>query len=159
MYYKAYIQPHLNYCNIIWGNSSDNYVSRITMLQKLACRLILQDEYIDINNAKSTLKMLAFEESVFLNKAKMMFKVVNRLIPEYACRLFERRPVDSLNMTLRSISNCNQMFNIPKPHLSKLNESMSYSGPIIWNAIPNEIKTTAALSSFSDKLIKWVTQA
>ena len=51
-------------------------------------------------------------------------------------------------MSLRSISNCNQMFNIPKPHLSKFKESMSYSGPIIWNAIPNEIKTTAALSSF-----------
>ena len=54
------------------------------------------------------LKMLAFEESVFLNKAKMMLTVVNRLIPEYVCRLFERRPVDSLNMSLRSISNCNQ---------------------------------------------------
>ena len=159
MYYKAYIQPHLNYCNIIWGNSSNNNVSRITRLQKRACRLILQDEYTDFDNAKSTLKMLAFEESVFLNKAKMMFKVVNRLIPEYVYRLFERRPVDSLNMSLRSISNCNKMFNIPKPHLSKFKESMSYSGPIIWNAIPNEIKTTAALSSFSDKLVKWMTQA
>ena len=85
-----------------------------------------------------------------LNKAKKMFKVVTHLIPEYVCRLYERRPVDSLNMSLRSISNCNQMFNIPKPHLTKFKKSMSYSGPIIWNAIPNEIKTTAALSSFSD---------
>ena len=58
------------------------------------------------------------------------------------------------------------MFNILKPHLSKsfiylskFKESMSYSGPIIWNAIPNEIKTTAALSSFSDKLVKWMTKA
>ena len=105
MYYKAYIQPHLNYCNIIWGNSSNNNISRITRLQKRTCRLILQDEYIDFDNAKSTLKMLAFGESVFLNKAKMMFKVVNHLIPEYVCRLFERRAVDSLNMSLRSISN------------------------------------------------------
>ena len=78
----------------------------------------------------------------------MMFKVVKHLIPEYVCRLFERRPVDSLNMSLRSITNCNQRFNTPKPHLSKFEESMSYSEPIIWNAIPNEIKTTAALSSF-----------
>ena len=51
------------------------------------------------------------------------------------------------------------MFNIPNLHLSKFKESMSYSGPIIWNAIPNEIKTTAVLSSFSDKLVKWMTQA
>ena len=32
MYYKAYIQPHLNNCNIIWGNSSNNNVSSITRL-------------------------------------------------------------------------------------------------------------------------------
>ena len=88
-----------------------------------------------------------------------MFKMVNHLIPEYVCRLFERRPLDSLNMSLRSISNCNQMFNIQKPHLTKFKESMPYSGLIIWNAIPNEIKTTAALHSFSDKLVKWMIQA
>ena len=121
--------------------------------------LYYKDECVDFDSAKSTLKMLAFEESVFLNKAKMMFKVVNHLIPEYVCRLFERRQVDSLNMSLSSISNCNQIFNIPKPHLTKFNETMSYSGPIIWNAIPNEIKTTAVLSSFSDKLVKWMAHA
>ena len=98
--------------------------------------------------------MLAFEESVFLNKAKMMFKVVNHLIPDYVCRLFEKRPLDSLNMSLRSIPNRNQVFNIPKLHLTKFMESMSYSWHIIWNAIPNEIKTTATFSSFSDKLVK-----
>ena len=110
MYYKYY-KPHLNYCNIIWRNSSNNNVYR--RLKIRACRLILQDEFVDFDSAESTLKILAFEESVFLNKAKVMFKVVNHLIPEYACRLFERRPVDSINMSLRSISNCNQVFNIP----------------------------------------------
>ena len=62
-------------------------------------------------------------------------------------------------MSLRSISNCNQMFNVPKPHLTKFEESISCSGPIVWNAIPNKIKTAATLSSFSDKLVKWITQA
>ena len=62
-------------------------------------------------------------------------------------------------MALRSISNSNQMLNIQKLHLPKFKESMSYSGLIIWNAIPNEIKTTAALRSFSDKLVKWMIQA
>ena len=34
----------------------------------------------------------------------MMFKVVNHLISEYVCRLFERRSLDLLNMSLRSLS-------------------------------------------------------
>ena len=51
------------------------------------------------------------------------------------------------------------MFPIPKPHLTKFKQSISYSGPIIWNTIPYEINTTATLSSFSDKLVKWMTRA
>ena len=51
---------------------------------------------------KLRLQMLSFEKSVFVNKAKMIFKVVNHLIPEYVCELFERRSENSLNMSLRS---------------------------------------------------------
>ena len=103
MYYEAYNQPYLNYCNTIWGNSSNNAKLHIS-----ASRLILRDEYVDFDSAKSTLKLLAFEESVFLYKPKTMFKVVNHLIPEYVCQVFNRRPLDSINMSLRSISNSNQ---------------------------------------------------
>ena len=39
--------------------------------------------------------------------------------------------------------------------LNKFKESISYSGPIIWNAFPSEIKA----NSFSDELVKWMTQA
>ena len=38
-FYKAFIQPHLDYCNTIWGHFPS--VKRIKILQKLALRIIL----------------------------------------------------------------------------------------------------------------------
>ena len=63
LYYKSYVQPHFNYCNIIWGNASNFNVGRINRLQKRACKLILGNEYDDFESAKSTLKLLSFEQS------------------------------------------------------------------------------------------------
>ena len=34
LYYKSYIQPHFNYCNVIWGNASNSNVTRMNRLQK-----------------------------------------------------------------------------------------------------------------------------
>ena len=79
----------------------------------------------------------------------MMFKVVNQLIPEYVCELLERRAANSLNMSLRSSSNCKQMVAVPKPNLNKFKDSLSDSGPVIWSSIHNDITDIATLSSFS----------
>ena len=63
--------PHLNYCNIIWGNSLNFNVSKITMLQKRACKVILGNEYTDFESGKAILNIQMFEQSMFLNKANV----------------------------------------------------------------------------------------
>ena len=41
IYYKSYIQPHFNYCNVIWGNASNFNVARITKFG-ISCNQTLQ---------------------------------------------------------------------------------------------------------------------
>ena len=65
MFYKAYIVSYFNYCNVIWGNSSNYSISRITKLQKRACKIILGNDYTDFADAMSVLNILSFEQSVF----------------------------------------------------------------------------------------------
>ena len=150
------IQPHFNYCNIIWGNASNFNVARINRLQKRACKLIQGNEYHDdFESAKSTLKLLSFEQSVFLSKAKIMYKVANGLVPQYICDLFSRRSEVAQGTSLRSITN--QNFAIPKPKLTLYKESISYSGPVIWNSIPNDIRYSSGVSSFSENVSNWIT--
>ena len=86
------------------------------------------------------------QTNVFLNKAKIMFKVANNLIPQNICDLFQRRSDSVLNASLRSVSNQNFYISIFK-------ESLSYSGPIIWNNIPSEIKISSNLNEFSKNMV------
>ena len=152
MFCNAYIQPHFNYCNVIWGNSSNYNLSRGTQLQKLAFKIILGNEYLNLK--KMRLNILSFEQSVFANKVNIMLRVANSLISQYGCDLFQRRLDHSLHASLRSVSR--QIFRIPNPNLSIFKDSISYLGPIIWNSIPNEIKNSSTCSSFIQKIISWL---
>ena len=79
LFYKAYIQPHFNYCNIICGNSTNYNVSRLTKLQRRVCKtIILENEYEDLDSAQKRLNILSFDQNVFVNKAKTMYKVYFR---------------------------------------------------------------------------------
>ena len=154
LFYKAYIQPHFNYCNIIWGNSTNSNVSRLTKLQRRVCKIILESEYEDLDSAQKSLNILSFDQNVFVNKAKTMYKVANSLLPQYIIDFFQLR-ADSLPETaLRSVTNHN--FTIPKPKSSLYKESLAYSGPVIWNTIPPEIKRSLTIGSFTSKLLSWL---
>ena len=154
LFYKAYIQPHFNYCNIIWGNSTNSNVYRLTKLQRRVCKIILENEYEDLDSAQKRLNILSFDQNVFVNKAKTMYKVANSLLPQYIIDFFQLR-ADSLSETaLRSVTNHN--FTIPKPKSSLYKENLAYSGPVIWNTIPPEIKRSLTKGSFTSKLLNWL---
>ena len=75
------------------------------------CKIILENEYEDLDSAQKRLNILSFDQNVFVNKAKTMYKVANSLLPQYIIDFFQLR-ADSLPETaLRSVTNHN--FTIP----------------------------------------------
>ena len=40
-YYKSFIQPHIDYCNIVWGTTAQSNLLRLFRLQKRTCKIIL----------------------------------------------------------------------------------------------------------------------
>ena len=61
--------------------------------------------------------MLSFEELIFINKAKVMFKVTHGLSPIYITEMFQiKGSTNDDTMTLRSDSNT--IFKTPKPKLN-----------------------------------------
>ena len=80
----------------------------MTKLQRRACKLILGDEYTHLDEARDNLKILSFDEIVFLNKAKVMYKVANNIAPSYLINLFQMRSASDDTITsLRSVTNKN----------------------------------------------------
>ena len=144
LYYNAYIKSHLEYCCVVWGNSTNFNTYKIEKLQRRACKLILGNDYTTLENARKQLHILSFEETMFIHKAKIMYKIPNNVAPIYLIDLFQMRGnANNLNNTqlkLRSMSNRN--FLIPKPKINLFKNSFSYSGALVWNSIPLWIRNS-----------------
>lgn len=148
-FYKSYVQPHIDYCNIVWGSTSLKNKNKIFRLQKRACKIILDYNGEDVRRSMNDLKIMPIFDRVFFRKAKFMFKVNNRLTPSYINDLFQLRIRDSTMPALRSLSDCSYV--VPRPHKELFKNTMKYSGSLIWNVLPSNIK-----NAFHSKCLKWL---
>ena len=97
VFYKSYIQPHIDYANIVWGNAAKTNLLHIGRLQRRACRVILIYNVEDIHQSMDDLKIMTFWERVFLRKEKFMFKVSNNITPDYINSLFTKHQQNDYN--------------------------------------------------------------
>lgn len=153
-FYKTYIQPHIDYCSTIWGGTSQYNLNRIYRLQKRSIKIILNYEYDDIGSSMDNLKILSIYERIFLRKAKFMFKISKSLTPQYINQMFSLRAMNETIESLRSTSIIN--FSTPRPQKELFKQSLMYSGPIIWNNLPNWLKNLETVDSFHKHCIKWM---
>ena len=103
LFYNAYIKPHLGYCSTVWSNTSNSNASKINTLQRRACKLILSQTYNCLHEAPQRLDILSFDQSVFPNKAKIMYKIYNNLALVYLQELFQMRDVNLDNTASKEV--------------------------------------------------------
>ena len=155
IYYKSYIQPHIDYCNVVWASCSKTSLSKIERLQKRACKIILDYSYNDVIQAMADLNIMTVHERIFFRKAKLMYKVSNKNVPVYMQSLFQHRNhVDETLPILRSTTSRN--FLLPKPRTEYYRNSLSFTGPVIWNCLPTNVKTASSVESFSRACSLWM---
>ena len=92
------------------------------------------------------IKILTIYERIFLRKAKFMFKVFIKEAPLYIRDMFEPTILNNESRILRSSSNNN--FVTPKPNKELFKDSLSYSGTLIRNVLPEHIKLSKNISIF-----------
>ena len=61
LFYDAYVKPHLEYCSVVWSNTPNYNINRISKLQRRACKLILSHEYTGLQEALERLDILSFD--------------------------------------------------------------------------------------------------
>ncbi len=143
----------MDYCNIIWGNASQANLNRLFRLQKRACKIILDYNVDDIDQSMQQLKIMTIYERVYFRKSKLMFKVANSLTPSYIKEMFTIQQVNENIPTLRSQVNGIENFIIPRPYKEIFKQSLSYSGPVIWNNLPTVLRNVQTLNTFHSNCI------
>ena len=152
LFFNSYILPHLDYCNSIWGNCSNELSDKIIKFQKRAARLILdKDLSTPSSELFQQLGWMRFDERVIYKKCILMYKSLHNLAPSYMSNKFTYS-YDIHNLDLRSTTN--QTLHIPKPKLEIYRKSLSYSGPKLWNALPESVRNAPTLGSFKQRYLR-----
>ena len=75
--------------------------------------------------------MLSFDQSIFLSKAKLLYKIQNNLAPAYLNEMFLMRDItlDYTASNLRSVTNKNLL--VPKAKCNLFQCRLSYSGVMV----------------------------
>lgn len=103
--YNSMFAPHINYCNLVWGNTSQGNINKLVLLQKKAIRHIANASY-DAHTAElfQTLNVLPLQHSFQFNlimkykhslkcKNELFLKLCNLRTPhEYQYNVRNRHP-------------------------------------------------------------------
>ena len=145
--YNALIQPHFDYCAPVWDGLSSYLCEKLQKLQNRAARVILQAKYETSSSLLlETLKWDRLSLRRRKQKATMMFKSLNGLAPVYLHDLFSERHTDyDLRDSFRKL-------NLPKPRTDYLKRSFGYSGALLWNSLPENIRAIRSIGQFKKEI-------
>ena len=142
--YDTLILPHLYYCNIIWASNYKSNLHKIFILQKRALRVCC---YAGKKASSSVLfksyKKLTVYNIFKFQCANFVFAALHNLVPSHFSSYFKTIE-SSHNHFTRNRKNLFCSF--AKKTARKF--SLKISAPVLWNSIPDEIKSSQTLFSF-----------
>ena len=135
--YAAHVLPHLQYCTPIWCNTYPTHLLPLVRLQKKIIRIITNSGYFD--HTQPLFKNTSILKLFDINKSQIAF---------YMYKLVKRG--DSINLLPQHDypTRTREHLRVPQHNLTVFQHSLAYSGPKIWNNIPDSIKALSTPSSF-----------
>ena len=146
--YYSLVHPHITYGIIHWGNAPKTMLNKVIIQQKKSLRIINGRNYnTPTNPLFHKMKILKIQEIYELQLATFMYKYSTYNLPTQLQQLF------ILNRQLHNYNTRNRNNPIVPMHKTDMGKrSIAHMGPLIWNAVPNNIKLSNTCKSFKSKL-------
>ena len=144
MTYQTLVRPQLEYASAVWDPHTQQYISKIKMVQRHAARWTMND-YARTTSVTLLLYQLGwqtFEERLSVARLCLFYKIVNGLVaiplPEYIHQPIRRISRYCHSMTFRPI------------HTNKGSYKYSFFPLAIvkWNTLPKSVVNSLSLDSF-----------
>ena len=142
---RAFINSQFGYCPLVWFFCSRKINNRMNRIQERAQRIVYKDCFNFCTTDTSVLIHIRNLQVLVTE----IFKVRNNLSPSIVQNIF--RTTEPAYMLRRDsiFESCrkqNQRYGI---------ESLTCLGPKIWPQVPNEIKESASICAFKNKIKNW----
>ena len=132
--YYTFIYPYLIYCNLVWGSTFETHLKPLIILQKKVIRIINRADFNDHTN-----------DLFYMNK---ILKIAD--IHNYNLAIYMYKNKNSSNFKrIHDYQTRHSSQLIPNYHrLTTTQHSLTFTGPITWNQIPERIRQARSLTLF-----------
>ena len=156
MLMNAFFNSQFSHCPLVWMCHSRAINTKINNLHYRALRMIYRDDTTSFD------KRLEKDESVTIHHRNLqalateMFKVKIGAAPTFMNEIFS----SNLNLGTENVSTGTRLqshfYNPTNPKSVYFgSEILRALGPKIWNLVPDQIRNSASLSIFKEKIKKW----
>ena len=118
-------------------------------MQNFTARIVLGlKKFAHILQGIKSLNWLPVNDRIYLNDAVMMFKCVNKLVPDYLIKKFTpRSQIHTINTRQRD------QLNIPRCRLITGQWSFTYRGATLWNSLRDTVKSSDSVKVFRKRIV------
>ena len=142
----------INYCFTVWGTTSNIHMNRIQKLQNFAARVALGNvrKYEHISPFLLQMGWLKMKDKYSYDVCVFIFKVIRNMFPDW---LYHFDTVDArTGITTRRAKD----LVVRRANTDIGAREMSTRGPQLWNSLPSTLKDAASLTSFRNKMKKYL---
>ena len=147
--YNSLIQPHFDYCNVVWGNCNKGLSEKLQRLQNRAARILMSASYD--SNLDDLYRALGWRRLYYQRleqKSILMYKTLHGMTPDYLRSRFVYRD----NVSAYRLRNTEKKLVLPQPRTDYLKRSFLYSGAQLWNNLHVDLRQASSLTDFKSKL-------
>ena len=128
-----------------------SYLKKVSNNQAYLCDFTYVPYDTSSNLILEKLKWEKLSKRRQTQKALMMFKSIHKLAPEYLSQLFTTRRAEY------NLRNLEGKLDLPKPHTNYLKRSFSYTGALLWNNLPQQMRDVGSIGHFKREIINRIT--
>ena len=137
--YYSLVEPYLNYCTIIFGNSYQSHLNSLEISQRKCIRTIYNTSFLaHTDPIFADLKILKFKDIYRLNLGVFVFKNKISFMELLSHHEYNTRSNNSLNPSTQRLTLTQR-------------QSVKYQASLTWNQIPTSIKNSNSLRQFRKK--------
>ena len=144
---RAFILSHFQYCSAVWYHCTAPNARCMEKIQERALKCVYSNHTASYESLLNKARLPSLEVGRQMNIAIQTVQILNDLSPIYLLELIEKR------CRTRNLRNSVNILKIPLiKRVRHGTNSFCFLAPKIWNSLPEALRTTRDLKTFSDGL-------
>ena len=147
---RTFIQSQFNYCPLVWMFHNRTLNNRINRLHERTLRLVYRNDELSFQELLELDKSVTVHQRNVQRLATEMYKVKNKIAPLPFQDLFTE------NRNSHEFRDPSRPWDVPKVRTVNWGtESLRYRGILIWQLVPEDIKSSPSLNTFKENIKAW----